>query len=57
MQVTVDGRPVAELTPIAGIRRRFVARETIEELLRQAPLDAGFARDIGELTDATTDEL
>ena len=56
MRVTVDGRPVAELLPLEGARRTFVPREDLVTLLRQAPLDREFARDIAAI-DATIAEL
>jgi prevent-host-death family protein len=57
MRITVDGRPVADLVPIAGIRRTFVARAEIENLLAHASLDRNFARDLDAATGATSDEL
>ena len=56
LRVTVDGRPVADLVPIAG-RRVFVSRESLEQALRQAPLDSRFAADIKAATGATIDAL
>jgi prevent-host-death family protein len=56
IEVTIDGRPVARLIPIEG-RRTFVPREQIEKLLREAPLDPGFRRDIDEVLGQTIDEL
>jgi prevent-host-death family protein len=56
IEVTVDGRPVAKIVPIER-RRTFVPREQIEKLLREAPLDAGFKRDVDEALDQTIDEL
>ena len=46
MRITVAGRPVADLVPIAGVRRTFVARAEIENLLARASLDRNFARDL-----------
>jgi len=57
MRITVDGRPVADLVPIEGIRRRYVLREDIIALLQRASLDRKFARDIDAITGATTEEL
>jgi prevent-host-death family protein len=56
LRVTVDGRPVADLVPIAG-RRIFVSRESLERALRHAPLDSRFCSDIENATGATIDEL
>jgi prevent-host-death family protein len=57
LRITVDGRPVADLVPIRESPRTFVPREDIVGLLGRAPLDAEFARDVGEATGATIDEL
>lgn len=56
MQITVDGRPVAELSPLGGRRRTFVPRDEILALLRRASLDRTFKRDL-RAVDATIDEL
>lgn len=55
-EVTVDGRPVARIVPIEQ-RRTFVPWQQVEKLLREAPLDPGFARDIDEALDQTIDDL
>ena len=46
MQITVDGRPVAELAPLGGRRRTFVPRDEVLALLRRASLDRKFERDL-----------
>lgn len=56
IEVTVDGRPVARLVPIER-RRTWVPREQIEKLLREAPLDPGFARDIADAVDDSIDSI
>jgi len=56
MQITVAGRPVAELAPVGGRRRTFVSRDDVLALLRRASLDRKFERDLRAL-DATIDEL
>ena len=56
MRITVDGRPVADLIPLAGVRRTFVPRDDVEMLLRRAPLDRNFVRHIATVG-ATIDEL
>jgi prevent-host-death family protein len=57
LRVTVDGRPVADLVPIARARATFVPREALLGVLVHAPLDPGFRRDVDALTAATIDEL
>jgi prevent-host-death family protein len=56
MQITVDGRPVAELAPLSDRRRTFVPRDEVLKLLRRASLDRNFERDL-QAVDATIDEL
>jgi prevent-host-death family protein len=56
MRITVDGRPVADLVPVGGVRRTFVPRDDILALIKRAPLDPNFARDL-EVAGATIDEL
>jgi prevent-host-death family protein len=46
MRITVDGRPVADLVPIGGVRRTCVPIEEVLRLLARAPLDRKFSRDI-----------
>jgi prevent-host-death family protein len=57
LRVTVDGRPVADLIPIGGVRRTFVPREEIASLIGAAALDPNFARELDALIGATIDEL
>jgi prevent-host-death family protein len=56
IEVTVDGRPVARIIPIEG-RRTWVSREQLEKILREAPLDPGFAKDIDDAVGDTIDML
>ena len=56
MQITVDGRPVAELAPVGARRRTFVPREEVLALLRRGSLDRKFERDL-RIVDATIEEL
>ncbi len=57
VRITVNGRPVADLVPIGGARRNFAAREEISQLLKRAPLDPAFRRDIEAATGTTVDDL
>jgi prevent-host-death family protein len=52
--ITVRGRPVARLGPAndAGRRHVDVPAEAIQALLRQTPVDAGFATDVARLREA-----
>jgi prevent-host-death family protein len=56
VRITVAGRPVADLVPIERGPRRFVLAAEVDRLLREAPLDQGFARDVDEALDQTIDE-
>jgi prevent-host-death family protein len=46
--VTVAGRPVAELGPLAG-GRAFAAPERLGEILAVAPPDPGFSEDLRQM--------
>lgn len=56
LTITVDGRPVAELHPIAD-RPRWMPRDQFvrQVLARQA--DPGLSKELAELCDETTDDL
>jgi prevent-host-death family protein len=56
VRVTVRGRPVADLIPVAD-RSAFVPRSEVESILEHAPLDEGFVSDIESVAGATIDEL
>jgi len=57
MRITVDGRPVADLVPIGGVRRTFVPRNEVLRLLARALLDRRFSRDIEGAAGPTIEEL
>ena len=57
VRVTVAGRPVADLVPIARGPRRFVHRDDFNRVFEAASLDPGFARDLDDALDQTIDEL
>lgn len=54
--ITVDGRPVAEITPIAR-RPRWVTREAFAAAVRANQADPGLTADLCDLTAGTTDEI
>jgi prevent-host-death family protein len=56
LRITVRGKPVADLIPVAGTRT-FVPRADVLRILDLAPLDAGFSSDVGALLGQTIDEL
>ena len=54
--VTVNGRPVAELAPIAE-RPRWMSRGRFANEVLAYQADAGLAADLASLADETTDNL
>jgi prevent-host-death family protein len=56
LRVTVRGRPVADLVPIAA-RKRGLSPEEVARIVAEAPLDPGFAADLDAVAGATIDEL
>lgn len=56
VRVTVRGRPVAELVPISP-RKESLAPAEVERIVRDAPLDPGFAADVEAVAGATIEEL
>ncbi len=56
LRVTVRGRPVAELVPLAG-SRDFLSPDEVRRIVREAPLDERFGVDVESVAGATIDEL
>lgn len=56
MRIAVNGRPVADLVPIASART-WVTKARVLRLLRHAALDRRFARDIAAAMSATIETL
>lgn len=54
--ITVDGRPVAVLTPVSA-RRRWIAGAELARRLETAHADATLTAELAELTPDTTDDL
>lgn len=54
--ITVDGRPVATLEPVAR-RRRWLDRARFVETIGTHQADAALADDLAALSDETTDDL
>jgi prevent-host-death family protein len=57
IRITVYGRPVADLVPVRELRRNFVPRKEILDLLKRASLDPKFHSDIESVTGATRVKL
>jgi prevent-host-death family protein len=56
VRVTVRGRPVAELVPLAGVRSSLSPAD-VRRIVAEAPLDEGFSADVETAAGATIDEL
>lgn len=57
LTVTVNGQPVAQLTAIHPVRRRWLSRAEIVARLRVAQADPGLRDDLAQLAGDTTDDL
>jgi len=57
LRVTVSGRPVAELSPLAPQRPRWVSWGSFREALVGALADPGLLTDLRALAPDTTDDL
>lgn len=56
LRVTVRGRPVADLVPVAEARQ-FVGRSDLLSIIESDPLDAGFSDDVHAVLGSTVAEL
>jgi prevent-host-death family protein len=56
LRVTVRGRPVADLVPIAS-RKRGLSPAEVTRIVAQSPLDPGFVGDLDAAAGAAIDEL
>lgn len=54
--ITVDGRPAAELRPLAS-RPRFLDRRSFAQQVLTHQADPGLSADLAELSPETTDDL
>lgn len=57
LTVTVNGRPVAELTPVRSRRRPSINRGDLAALLGRSQADAGLRDDLTRLVGDTTEDL
>jgi len=55
--ITVKGRPVAILTPVRPMRRRWLTRTEFLTRLQGAQADPGLRDDLASLAGDTTDDL
>jgi prevent-host-death family protein len=55
--ITVNGKPVAEISPVRALRPQFFSKGDLLTLIVDHQADAGLARDLDELAGDTTDDL
>jgi prevent-host-death family protein len=55
--ITVNGKPVAQLTPISHAERRWLPRHELASRLRRLQADPGLRDDLRRLAGETTDDL
>jgi len=55
--ITVNGRPVAVLSPVRPHRRRWLSKAEFVSRIRGAQADAGLREDLAALAGDTTDDL
>jgi prevent-host-death family protein len=55
--ITVNGRPVAEISPIRAARPQFLTRADLIGVISTRQADAGLTGDLERLAGDTTDDL
>jgi prevent-host-death family protein len=55
--VTVNGRPVAEISPVSASRRPSIPRRELIGIVVRQQADPGLRADLAALAGATTDDL
>ena len=55
--VTVNGKPVAELSPVRAMRRASISKRDLIVLLANHQADPGLRDDLAALAGETTDDL
>lgn len=55
--ITVRGRPVAQLVPLAVARRRWLPRREVVRRLRASQADPGLREDLARLAGESMDDL
>ncbi|TQN37339.1 prevent-host-death family protein [Blastococcus colisei] len=55
--VTVNGLPVAEISPIRSARKQFLSKADLIEIMTGRQADAGLGDDLATLAGETTDDL
>lgn len=55
--ITVNGTPVAEISPVQSARRHFLSKADVIELISRSQADPGLTDDLATLAGETTDDL
>lgn len=55
--ITVNGAPVAEISPVRSARKQFLSRAELIEIITSRQADAGLRADLDALAGDTTDDL
>lgn len=55
--ITVNGLPVAEITPVRSARRQFLTKADLIEVMVTRQSDPGLRDDLARLAGETTDDL
>jgi len=55
--ITVNGTPVAEISPVRSARKQFLSRADLIEIITLRQADAGLRNDLDVLAGDTTDDL
>ncbi len=55
--VTVNGMPVAEISPVRSARRQFLSKADLIDIITRRQADPGLRHDLDALAGETTDDL
>jgi prevent-host-death family protein len=55
--ITINGEPVAEIIPVRSVRRAFIPKQELIEILATRQADPQLRDDLAMLAGETTDEL
>lgn len=55
--ITVNGLPVAEISPIRSARKHFLSKSDLVEIMTRKQADPGLREDLAALVGETTDDL
>ncbi|MGH8861131.1 MAG: type II toxin-antitoxin system Phd/YefM family antitoxin [Jatrophihabitantaceae bacterium] len=55
--VTVNGMPVAEISPVRSARKQFLTEADLVDVISRHQADAGLAGDLERVAGETTDDL